>query len=48
MTGPPNSPTSSSGLWDSWDDDAFMRDKESGVFFDPAKMHTLNHRGKHF
>ena len=35
-------------LWDSWDDDAFMRDKESGSFFDPAKLHTLNHKGKHF
>lgn len=36
------------GLWDSWDEDAFIRDKESGVFFDPSKMHVLNHRGKHF
>lgn len=36
------------GLWDSWDDDAFIRDKEAGVFFDPAKMHVLNHKGKHF
>ena len=26
-------------LWDSWDDDAFVRDKESGLFFDPEKMH---------
>jgi N-acetyl-S-(2-succino)cysteine monooxygenase len=36
------------GLWDSWEDDAFIRDQESGVFFDPAKLHTPNHRGKHF
>jgi FMN-dependent oxidoreductase (nitrilotriacetate monooxygenase family) len=36
------------GLWDSWEDDAFIRDQESGVFFDPAKLHALNHRGKHF
>ena len=36
------------GLWDSWDDDAFIRDKEAGVFFDPAKMHVLNHKGEHF
>jgi len=36
------------GLWDSWDDDAFIRDKAGGVFFDPAKMHVLNHNGKHF
>jgi FMN-dependent oxidoreductase (nitrilotriacetate monooxygenase family) len=35
-------------LWDSWDDDAFLRDKESGRFFDPAKLHVLNHKGKHF
>ncbi len=36
------------GLWDSWDEDAFIRDKESGVYFDPSKMHVLNHKGKHF
>ncbi len=36
------------GLWDSWEDDAFLRDKASGQFFDPAKLHTLNHQGKHF
>ncbi|MBE2213948.1 MAG: LLM class flavin-dependent oxidoreductase [Opitutaceae bacterium] len=36
------------GLWDSWEDDAFIRDKASGRFFDPAKLHVLNHRGKHF
>jgi N-acetyl-S-(2-succino)cysteine monooxygenase len=35
-------------LWDSWDDDAFPRDKESGQFFIPEKMHFLNHVGKHF
>jgi N-acetyl-S-(2-succino)cysteine monooxygenase len=34
------------GLWDSWDDDAFVRDKGSGVFFDPDKLHQLNHKGK--
>lgn len=36
------------GLWDGWDDDAFVRDKESGVFFDVDKMHPLNHKGKYF
>ncbi|MCP1186061.1 LLM class flavin-dependent oxidoreductase [Paenibacillus sp. 1781tsa1] len=36
------------GLWDSWEEDAFVGDKEQGVFFDPAKLHTLNHKGKHF
>ena len=35
------------GLWDSWDDNAFIRDQESGVFFDPEKMHVLNHEGKY-
>ncbi len=36
------------GLWDSWDEDAFIRDKDSGVFYDTTKMHVLNHKGKHF
>jgi alkanesulfonate monooxygenase len=35
-------------LWDSWDDDAFMRDKATGRFFDPARLHALNHKGRHF
>jgi alkanesulfonate monooxygenase len=34
------------GLWDSWADDAFVRDVESGIFFDPAKMHVLGHKGE--
>lgn len=33
------------GLWDSWDDDAFLRDVDSGIFFDPEKMHVLDHKG---
>jgi FMN-dependent oxidoreductase (nitrilotriacetate monooxygenase family) len=37
-----------SGLWDSWEDDAFVRDKAAGRFYDPAKRHVLGHRGKHF
>jgi N-acetyl-S-(2-succino)cysteine monooxygenase len=36
------------GLWDSWDDDAFIRNKETGDFFHPAKLHTLHHKGDHF
>src|SRR4029077_17023691 len=36
------------GLWDSWEDDAFLRDKKSGVWFDYDKMHILRHKGKHF
>src|SRR6266481_3519599 len=35
------------GLWDSWADDAFTRDVESGVYFDPEKLHVLNHKGKY-
>ncbi|WP_341957775.1 LLM class flavin-dependent oxidoreductase [Pseudomonas sp. RC10] len=35
------------GLWDSWADDAFVRDADSGVYFDPEKLHTLNHKGQY-
>jgi len=35
------------GLWDSWADDAFIRDVETGIYFDPEKMHVLNHKGPH-
>src|SRR5271166_2670647 len=34
------------GLWDSWADDAFIRDVDSGVFFEPTKMHVLGHKGE--
>ena len=36
------------GLWDSWDDDAFIRNRQTGEFFDPAGMHRLNHQGRFF
>jgi N-acetyl-S-(2-succino)cysteine monooxygenase len=36
------------GLWDSWEDDAFQRDQTSGQNYDPAKLHILNHQGKHY
>lgn len=36
------------GLWDSWEDDAFTRDKDSGAFFDPDKVYRLDHRGEFF
>jgi len=36
------------GLWDSWEDDAFGRDKASGNYYDPAKLHVLEHVGEHF
>lgn len=35
------------GLWDSWADDAFIRDVEAGIYFDPAKLHVLDHKGPH-
>ncbi|CAH1654810.1 MULTISPECIES: LLM class flavin-dependent oxidoreductase [unclassified Chelatococcus] len=36
------------GLWDSWEDDAIEANKETGRYFDPAKMHFLNHNGPLF
>ncbi|TBU88848.1 LLM class flavin-dependent oxidoreductase [Stutzerimonas kirkiae] len=36
------------GLWDSWEDDAFVRDKASGTFFTPGALHTLDHQGEFF
>lgn len=36
------------GLWDGWDEDAFIHDKKSGIFYDENKLHVLNHKGKHF
>jgi alkanesulfonate monooxygenase len=36
------------GLWDSWEDDAFLRDKASGLNYDPAKLHVLDHKGPQF
>lgn len=36
------------GLWDSYADDAFVQDKASGRFLDTAKLHVLDHHGKHF
>ncbi|WP_028656194.1 LLM class flavin-dependent oxidoreductase [Nocardioides sp. J54] len=35
-------------LWDSYEDDAFVRDRETGVFLDRSKQHVLNHEGTHF
>ena len=36
------------GLWDSFADDAFIRDQQGGIFFEPERMHILNHKGKYF
>jgi FMN-dependent oxidoreductase (nitrilotriacetate monooxygenase family) len=35
------------GLWDSWADDAFIRDAENGIYFDPGKLHVLGHKGEY-
>src|SRR5271155_5280794 len=34
------------GLWDSWAEDAFIRDVENGVYFDPERLHILDHKGE--
>src|SRR5580698_704664 len=36
------------GLWDGWEDGAVVLDKAAGAYFDEAKMHVLNHRGRFF
>src|SRR6201996_4764358 len=36
------------GLWDSFADDAFVRDVERGIFFEPERMHRLDHKGSYF
>lgn len=35
-------------LWLSFDTDAAVIDKEHGVYFDPERVHEINHRGEHF
>ncbi|MGX9965041.1 LLM class flavin-dependent oxidoreductase [Roseomonas sp. F4] len=36
------------GLWSSWEEDAFLHDQDSGLFFDPERLHILHHTGEHF
>jgi len=36
------------GLWDSWAEDAFLQNKETGQYLEPSRVHTLAHKGKHF
>ena len=35
-------------LWDTWEDDAFIRDREAGLFFEPSKQHAVHHEGAFF
>ncbi|MGF6820823.1 FMN-dependent oxidoreductase (nitrilotriacetate monooxygenase family) [Paraburkholderia atlantica] len=35
-------------LWDSWEDDALVADRASGLYADPARVHAIGHRGPHF
>src|SRR5438128_469670 len=34
------------GLWDSWAEDAFIRDVDNGIYFDPERLHVLDHKGE--
>ncbi|KRR08024.1 LLM class flavin-dependent oxidoreductase [Bradyrhizobium valentinum] len=36
------------GLWDTWHDDAFVRDKQTGIYADTSKLQVLNHRGNYY
>ncbi|MCX8526375.1 LLM class flavin-dependent oxidoreductase [Chryseobacterium formosus] len=36
------------GLWDTYEDDAIIRNKEKGIFLNPRKMHNVNYRGDYF
>jgi FMN-dependent oxidoreductase (nitrilotriacetate monooxygenase family) len=36
------------GLWDSFEAGAVIQNKETGIFYDPDRMHVLNHKGTHF
>jgi FMN-dependent oxidoreductase (nitrilotriacetate monooxygenase family) len=35
-------------LWNSVEKDAFVLDRDKGVFADPSKVHRIDHRGKYF
>lgn len=36
------------GLWETWEDDAIIADREAGIFADPDKVHELHHKGEYF
>ena len=35
-------------LWDSWEDEAIIADKETGIHADAGRVHAIDHRGEHF
>lgn len=37
-----------SQLWDSWEDDAIVADRENGIFADPDRVHEIRHQGEYF
>lgn len=36
------------GLWDSYEDDALARNKQTGEYITKGKLHTLNHKGEYY
>ena len=36
------------GLWNTWDDGAVVKCKQTGVYVDPAKVRRLHHKGRYF
>lgn len=36
------------GLWNSWEDDAFTRDADTGIYFDTERVNILQHDGPFF
>ncbi|MET0358342.1 MAG: LLM class flavin-dependent oxidoreductase [Pararhizobium sp.] len=36
------------GLWDSFEKDALLLDRDSGLYYDKTRHHMLNHVGKHY
>jgi FMN-dependent oxidoreductase (nitrilotriacetate monooxygenase family) len=40
--------SATTGLWDTWEDDALVLDRAGGIFADPSKVHRLDHHGRWF
>jgi FMN-dependent oxidoreductase (nitrilotriacetate monooxygenase family) len=36
------------GLWDTWEDDSLVLDRDTPYFADPDKVHELNYKGEYF